>query len=204
MIISFLSQKGGVSKSTLTRATAVAFSKSDWRVHVADMDFLQQTTAKWSEARDAQGLGAVEVSVHRRIESALRSEALYDLLLVDGRPASDRDTIILAQKSDLVVLGTSTSIDDLRPQLNLAANLRDEGVENMLFIINKATSATEANRAIMTIEKSGFVVSHHPILNKTGYVSAQDTGLCITETRYKTLNQIAVETIQDIVNKAIN
>ncbi len=38
MIISILSQKGGVGKSTLARGLAVAHLKSGGDVHVADLD----------------------------------------------------------------------------------------------------------------------------------------------------------------------
>ena len=55
MIISFISQKGGVSRSTLARATAVEFARSGKKVHLADLDSQQQTSAKWSERRYRNG-----------------------------------------------------------------------------------------------------------------------------------------------------
>ena len=118
MIISFLSQKGGVTKSTLARATATAFVNGGWTCHIADLDWQQQTSMKWSTRRP-ETKALVEVSVHKRIEPALKNEALYDVLLVDGRAASDRDAIIVAAKSNLVVLPTSTTVDDLELQLIL-------------------------------------------------------------------------------------
>ncbi|WP_340700532.1 ParA family protein [Vibrio harveyi] len=59
MIISFLSQKGGVTKSTLARAVAVAFAQNDWSVHLADMDWQQQTCGKWTARRDEKKIRAV-------------------------------------------------------------------------------------------------------------------------------------------------
>lgn len=202
MIISFLSQKGGVTKSTLARATATAFVNGGWSCHIADLDWQQQTAMKWSTRRP-ESKALVEVSVHKRIEPALKNESLYDVLLVDGRAASDRDAIVLAAKSDLVVLPTSTTVDDLEPQLNFANDLRNNGVDakKILFVINKAGSNVEVNNSITSIRGWGFEVSENPIEYKTAYAKAQDSGLSLIETRFKTLANSAEKTIQDIINK---
>ncbi|MCP3700421.1 MAG: ParA family protein [Aliivibrio sp.] len=202
MIISFLSQKGGVTKSTLARATATAFVNGGWACHIADLDWQQQTSMKWSTRR-SETKALVEVSVHKRIEPALKNESLYDVLLVDGRAASDRDAIIVAAKSNLVVLPTSTTVDDLEPQLNFANDLRNNGVDanKLLFIINKAGSMLEVQNTINSIRGWGFNVSENPIEYKTAYAKAQDVGLSLIETKFKTLSLSAEKAVQDIINK---
>ena len=203
MIISFLSQKGGVTKSTLARAVAVAFAENDWSVHIADMDWQQQTSCKWSARRDDKKiLPSISASSHRRVESALKTESAYHLLIIDGRPASDQDSIVLAKKSSLIVLPTGTSLDDLEPQLNLANDLKMNGiaVNKILFVVNKSATDSEANNAIETIKAWEFNVSVNPIPFKAGYSSAQDQRLSITETRFSTLNLVSVKAIQDIVD----
>lgn len=203
MIISFLSQKGGVTKSTLARAVAVAFAENEWSVHIADMDWQQQTSCKWSARRDDKKiLPSISASSHRRVESALKTESAYHLLIIDGRPASDQDSIVVAKNSSLIVLPTGTSLDDLEPQLNLANDLKMNGiaVSKILFVVNKCATESEANNAIETIKAWGFNVSINPIPFKAGYSSAQDQGLSITETRFGTLNAVSVKAIQDIVN----
>lgn len=202
MIISFLSQKGGVSKSTLARATSVAFESKGWNVHIADLDVLQQTTMHWSSRRDdAKHEPSISVSVEKKIESALKLETLYDLLVIDGRPSADKDTLILAKRSDLVVLATGSALDDLKPQLDLAVNFREEGVKNILFIVSKSFNERDSLKAIKTINGWGFDVSDSIISYKAGYSGAQDNGLSIIETKFKTLNKIALGAIQSIVNK---
>ncbi|MCP3700026.1 MAG: ParA family protein [Aliivibrio sp.] len=206
MIISFLSQKGGVSKSTLARAVAVAFAQNDWSVHIADMDFQQQTSFQWSERRDElKASPSISVSTHRRVESALKCEDSYDLLVVDGRPHADKDTLLIARTSNLVVMATGTQLDDLQPQLNFAHHLVDEGVDqkNILFVVNKAITNKESFRAISTIKRWGFNVSENAIPYKTGFINAQDVGLSIIESRFKTLNTQAISAIKDVTNKAV-
>ncbi|MGF1903545.1 ParA family protein [Aliivibrio salmonicida] len=206
MIISFLSQKGGVTKSTLARSIAVAFAENSWSVHIADMDWQQQTSCKWSERRDQKEVKpSITTSAHRRVESALKCEESYNLLVIDGRPAADQDSIVIAKASTLVVLPTGTSLDDLEPQLHLANDLRMNGIttDKIIFLINKSPTDSETNNATETIKAWGFNVCETAISFKAGYSSAQDQGLSITETRYPSLNKLTTKAIQEIVDLMI-
>lgn len=206
MIISFLSQKGGVTKSTLARGVAVAFGENDWAVHIADMDWQQQTCGKWTARRDEKNIEpSISSSSHRRVDTALKNEELYNLLIVDGRPAADQDSILIAKASTLVVLPTGTSLDDLEPQLNFANDLKMNGVsvDKILFVVNKVSTDSEASNAIDTIKAWGFSVCKNVIPFKAGYSSAQDQGLSVTETRFPSLNALTSEVVQEIVDLMI-
>ena len=73
MIISLISQKGGVGKSAVARLLAVEFTKAGWSVKIADLDPAQGTSTKWKARRDeifdavetlsnkTRGAGAVRV-----------------------------------------------------------------------------------------------------------------------------------------------
>lgn len=206
MIISFLSQKGGVTKSTLARSIAVAFADNSWTVHIADMDWQQQTSCKWSARRDQKEIQpTITTSAHRRVESALKCEKSYNLLVIDGRPAADQDSIVIAKASSLIVLPTGTSLDDLEPQLHLANDLKMNGipVDKIIFLINKSPTDSETSNAVETIKAWGFNVCQTAIPFKAGYSSAQDQGLSITETRYPSLNKLTSKAIQEIVDLMI-
>ncbi|HAV1239913.1 TPA: ParA family protein, partial [Salmonella enterica] len=74
MIISFISQKGGVGRSTLARATAVELIRNGKKTYLADLDGQQQTSAKWAERRDNANISpAVETGVYRRHDVALKA-----------------------------------------------------------------------------------------------------------------------------------
>src|SRR4051794_19472917 len=51
VVVSFIGQKGGVGKSTLARALAVVAASGKLRVQLIDLDFGQQTAARWAQAR---------------------------------------------------------------------------------------------------------------------------------------------------------
>ena len=56
MIISLISQKGGVGKSALSRLIAVEYAKAGWAVKIGDLDTGQGSTAKWKARRDQNGI----------------------------------------------------------------------------------------------------------------------------------------------------
>ncbi|MFC7693884.1 ParA family protein [Paeniroseomonas aquatica] len=55
-IIACVSQKGGVSKSTLARALAVELARSGLSVHLADLDIDQGSQVDWHRDRLSGGL----------------------------------------------------------------------------------------------------------------------------------------------------
>lgn len=130
MIISFLSQKDGVSKSALARTTAVGFINGSWRVHVADLDEKQQTTMKCCKRREDNALNSVDCSVYRRAASALKVSHQHDLdlVIIDGPPATEHSYLEISKGSDLVVLTTGVTVDDLEPSLELGRELVKGGV----------------------------------------------------------------------------
>ena len=51
MIISLISQKGGVGKSALSRLIAVEYANSGWQVKIGGLDKLQGSTTKCKTRR---------------------------------------------------------------------------------------------------------------------------------------------------------
>ena len=54
--MSFVSQKGGVGKSTLARSVAVEAAKAGVDVVIADLDIQQGTIQEWAKLRYANGI----------------------------------------------------------------------------------------------------------------------------------------------------
>lgn len=204
MIISFISQKGGVSRSTLARATATEFAKAGWQVHLADLDTQQQTSSKWAERRDLASLTpSIETAVYRRHNVALKAAALNQLLLIDTRPFADISSVDIAEASDLIVIATGTSLDDLEPSLLLGREFlqkRQIPLHKILFVVCKAPSIAEGQAAQRTISAWGFQCAYHFIRFMPGYSQALDAGKSITETHYPTLNAIACSIIDEIAS----
>ena len=197
MIVSFLSQKGGVGKSTLARGVAVEFVKNGWDVHTADMDTTQQSTVNWAERRDAIGVEpSIDAAMYRNPHSALRALARCDLLVIDGTPYATQDTKELAAGSDLVVIPTGITHDDLEPSLSLAQELTIKaGVAKakILMVVMKVPEGgdKEAMSTKASIQDWGFEVAPSWMPFRTAYGKAMDAGYSMSETRFKTLNERA-------------
>jgi chromosome partitioning protein len=201
-VISFLSQKGGVGKSTLSRAVACEAHKSGLLVKLADMDTQQGTSSEWHRERLNNGkepIGSVEV--FSTAANLLKSTNNSDLLVVDGAPRASAGTLEIAKISDLVVLPTCSSRDDLVPAVKLAYELIKNNIpkKNIAFALSRVTTEAEIQEAREFIEQAGFTVLEGCLYEKTAYRQAQDSGLSVTETRYKTLNIKADTILESII-----
>ncbi len=95
MIIGLGSHKGGVGKTTFSRAIALVGAVQNLSVHIADLDQEQQSAFEWSQRRIASGRRPeISVDVYSRPEQALRrcacrqSRAPRSRLLGRGRSVS--------------------------------------------------------------------------------------------------------------------
>ncbi|MBA6291586.1 AAA family ATPase [Colwellia sp. MB3u-70] len=205
MIISNLSQKGGVGKSSLSRTIAVELTRAGWDVLLADIDPSQRTVKNWSDKRrDTVDIEPkVKTQDFKVTSKALVLAGDFDLLVIDGAPHATQGTLDAAKVSDMVILPTGTSIDDLEPQIGLAAELVSNGVERerIWFVIFKTSSDAETRGAIDAIREYNFNVFDEAIAHKTSYSQALDRGYCLTETRVKSLNEKAGLLIKAVVKK---
>lgn len=205
MIISFISQKGGVGRSTLARATTVELARSGKKVHLADLDSQQQTSAKWAERRDKAGIfPSMETGVYRRHDVALKAANNYQWLIVDTRPFVDISSLDIARQSDIVVIATGTSLDDLEPSLLLGHELVHRGIPHhrLFYVVGKAPSQAEGRSAIQTITAWQFACAPSFIMFRPGYSIALDAGYSVTETPWKTLNRRARNVVHEICARA--
>ena len=209
MIISFLNQKGGVGKSTLARATAVEFINNKWDVIVADMDSTQRTTSNWAEKRKEQGIEpSVETGVYREAKTALKMDAACNLLIIDGAAYADAHTKSVAEQSDLIVIPTGITEDDLRASLSLGNELCMNGIDRnrIFYVVIKVpeNGDREAMATRKSIQQWGFTVAKGWIPFKTSYGKAMDSGYTLVETRHPTLNKKSDQIIQGISDYAIS
>lgn len=204
MIISVVSQKGGVGKSSISRTLAVEFTRAGWSVLLADIDAQQTTSNRWAEKRrNAAGIvPQVETAAFATTPQALDASQDYDLTVIDGAPHATRGTAQAAEASDLVVIPTGSSLDDLEPSLLLAGELEQAGVpkERITFALYKTTSDAQQRESRETLEQYGFKVLPGAVPAKTGYIDAFDRGFCATETKYENLNDQAGVLVSAVYN----
>ncbi|ENZ96490.1 CobQ/CobB/MinD/ParA nucleotide binding domain protein (plasmid) [Xanthomonas fragariae] len=88
-IVAFVSQKGGVGKSTLSRALAREAAAGGLRVKIADLDTQQGTSIDWHRLRLSQCIEpTISAEAFGTAAQALATANGYDLLIISGGAAS--------------------------------------------------------------------------------------------------------------------
>lgn len=113
-IISFISQKGGVGKTTLAIHLAVAFAAEDFNVVVLDLD-PQASAAEWKDFREAE-MPAVIALPSSRLTKVLKDleGKGADVVILDTAPHSEGTALDAARAADLILVPCQPSIMDLR------------------------------------------------------------------------------------------
>jgi chromosome partitioning protein len=203
--IACVSQKGGVGKSTLARDIAVQFAANQWEVRIADMDDRQTTSMVW-QANRAQFGHKPEVHVYgcATPETALKVGGC-DLVVFDGKPYSSPDTRKIAEVSDLIVIPSGPTRDDLDPQILLAHELTKVRIptSRILFVINSIVSeldGLEATSARQYVETAGYRVAQFMLPRRASYGQAHNIGKSISEVTAPSLRAQAIGVVSEIGN----
>lgn len=205
LLIGIVSQKGGVGKSTLARLIACEYAAAQWDVKIADMDVSQSTSFHW-QTRRLQASLKPEISVEQfsRVDQVLKAAANYNLVIFDGAPHATETTLQIAQSSNLVILPTGISLDDLEPTVRLAHELKQRGIASEKITIafcRVGDSTAELEEAQQYIAKAGYGMLKGSLPERTAYRRASDAGRAPTETAFDTLNTRAGDLMQSIHDK---
>ncbi|MFG5121734.1 AAA family ATPase [Methylorubrum sp. POS3] len=205
-VIGFVSQKGGVGKSTLARALAREAAAGSLSVLIGDLDVQQRTALRWSERRTAAGLEpAVPVRLFNAAAEALEVAAEVDLLILDGPARASAETLEIAQAAALVVVPSNPGADDLEPTVMLMHELVGAGVPRERLAVALVRVATDAEEAAARayITEAGHDVLPGAILERAAYRQAQSGGASLTEVRFAGLAGRADALVQAIVDRAM-
>ena len=200
--ISIISQKGGVGKSSIARTLAREFADNGLETLIADMDVSQSTSTEWNSIRMEQNIKPdISVQQFRTVESALKLQSHYDIIIFDGAPHATKQTLEMVKKSDLSILPTGISKDDLNPQIRLAHELLKNGVHmsNFAFVFCRVgNSDSQLKEATEYLNLTPYYLLENIIKEKDGYRMALDSGKALTETSFTSLNKRADKVMQEI------
>ena len=190
----FVSQKGGVGKSTLARVLAVGAIHRGRRTLLADFDLDQLTCVEWSAARMRGNIEPeVDTRAFKSLKKLRKDESVVDFIVADTRGLADDLSTEIAEDSDVVFLPTGVSLDDLRPTLALARKLARRGAEGRLVMVlsKVGRSETQFAKAVEAVEDAGFelLAEHWP--QRDGFQSDLDAGRAGREARNPHLREIA-------------
>lgn len=204
VLVGVISQKGGVSKSTIARLIAREYAAAGWDVKIADLDISQGTSTDWKQRRELNGIQPeIAVEQFRTVAQALKHASVYDLMVMDGPPHSMQGTLEIARASDLVVLPTGLSLDDLKPSVLLAHELVNAKIptHKIVFVLCRVGDReNEIEEARSYIRKAGYNTVAASIPEKTAYRQASDNGRALSEVTFPTLKQRAEQVAQGIID----
>lgn len=192
LVISCLSQKGGVGKSTLARLMATEYARHGQRVGLMDFNPSQKTALLWANLREQAD---IEPKLHAEgaIRAAgLRQDGRFDVIICDGRPDLPDITLSMALNSDVVVIPTSFTADDLIPQRRFALELVERGVrrEAIIFVINRVLDHDEMTREAHDF-LDGFHVAQTALPYRTSFMRAHMGGWSVGEVAQAVRGNIA-------------
>lgn len=206
MILSLVSQKGGVGKSTLARLVAVEVARQGWRVKIGDLDPAQGTATAWKARRDRAGVEPdVDVQKFRDVRRAIQDESLCDLLVLDGPAHAERGGVVMAKASRLVLVPIGYSIDDMEPQIEVAYELEAAGVpaDRIRLVFCRARGSDAEDRAARDyIRRARLTVLPGALRELPSIRQAHATGRAATETPHPSVNRqgeaLAVEIVKSM------
>jgi chromosome partitioning protein len=207
IILAFVSQKGGVGKSTLARGLAREAVQGGLKVKIADLDTQQGTCVDWHRTRLHAGLQpAIAAESFATAADALKIANQYDLLVIDGPARASKGTLAIAKVADLVVQPTGASTDDLKPAVRVFHALVKAGIPKakLAFALNHIGTPTEEAEARAYIAEAGYTVLDGCLLERPAYRKAQNTGRAVTETSFHQLNTKADALIQALIDRVGN
>ena len=190
--IAFVTQKGGVGKSTMASSLAVAAMEAGEKVFIFDVD-PQQSLAKWSKARGENDI-PVAATTPAKLSAAIAQLAKsgVTLCVIDTAGADAGTSLAAMNVADLCVVPTRPNAFDLWATEITRKTLR-ENKRDYVFLLNQCPPAQQSARVeegVSALEAMGGLVS--PLISaRVDYQEAARHGFGVTE--YNPAGQAADE-----------
>lgn len=183
-VVAVISQKGGVSKTTIATALAVAAEQDGKSAAIFDLD-PQGSASFWKDTRQAESPAVISVQPVRlaHMLKAAR-DAGTELVIIDAPPVAKDVAFQAAEHADFILIPTKPAVLDL-----MAAT-------ETLKLVKRATEPPKPCAVVMTlcpilgrevadteeaIRQMGAKVAPVRIHNRVAYSRSQQTGLTALE-----------------------
>ena len=180
-ILAIISQKGGVGKTTLALALAVAATKAKKTAAVFDLD-PQASAAFWKDTREAVDPAVVALPP-ARLCHALKAAADTgcDMAIIDAPPFAKDIAFEAAQHADFILIPTKAAVFDVMAvtkTLELVRHYDKPASVILTFCPVRGREMDDTEDAIRAMQAEIAPVRIH---NLIAYSRAQQTGLAAQE-----------------------
>ncbi|MHB1548633.1 MAG: ParA family partition ATPase [Acidimicrobiales bacterium] len=205
MIISFLNQKGGVGKTTLSVNAAGAFAAQGHEVLLIDAD-KQGSASTWASLRAEPTFQVVSMARENMAKEALRLAADFAYTIIDGPPHAEQIARSCIIASDFVVLpiepsGLSTWASDLTVRQVREAQAYKENLK-CGFVVSRKIGNTIIGRDIRAMAaEAGIPILEAEIEQRIAFAESMTMGKTIFEWSPRSAAARDIERLtQEIVN----
>lgn len=196
LVMSTQGIKGGVSKTTLIRLLAAAYAAAQWKIATIDIDTGQVSLLNWNKRRLHYGHEPIFPVISGNVNTIrdLKASDEYHLILADGAAYGSLASEQIAQLSDMVIIPTRFSLDDMEAAVALMNGLVIKGIpKERLAVVFAAVPEQRSDapylRAKAYMEQTGYYIVPGFIEMKNSFTDAQNEGLSIGEVQYGSLRQ---------------
>ena len=183
LIISCVSQKGGVGKTSIVIHLAIAAVEAGLEVLVIDLD-LQRSTERWSERRRAEK-PVIVAGLASKLPEMIKTARAHgvDIVLIDTPPTVDKTALAAAKAADIVLVPTGQSFLDLQAIGDTVRMLKEDNSAGKAVIVFNGLKGAARQRleAIEAAREYGLEVLDASLADRIAYSRSLDRGKGVTE-----------------------
>lgn len=185
MVISFLNQKGGVGKTTLSVNVAACLANQGGKILLIDAD-KQGSASTWAGLRSEPAFQVVSMARENMAKEALRLAADFDHTVIDGPPHAEQIARSCIIASDIVILpiepsGLSTWASDLTVRQVSEAQAFKESLK-CGFVVSRKIGKTVIGRDIRAMAAAaGIPILATEIEQRVAFAESMTLGQTIFE-----------------------
>jgi chromosome partitioning protein len=179
--LAIISQKGGVGKTTLATALAVAAGLDGRIAAVFDLD-PQASASFWKDTRALETPAVVSIPP-ARLSHVLKaaSETGCDLAIIDAPPFAKDIAYEAAQHADYILIPTRPAVLDVMAMTKTLELVRHYGKPAAVVLTFCPVQGREIEDTETAVKQLGAILAPVRIHNRVAYSRAQQTGLTAQE-----------------------
>ena len=179
--LAIISQKGGVGKTTLATALAVAAEAEGRQAAVFDLD-PQASAAFWHDTRQSDEPAVISIPPSR-LQHVLKAaaESGCDLAIIDAPPFAKDIAYEAAQQADFILIPTRPAILDVMAMTRTLELVRHYDRPAAVVLTFCPAQGREIADTEEAVRQMGAVLAPVRIHNRVAYSRAQQTGLTAQE-----------------------